>query len=103
MRGWRFRPVLLSGPVGKPIPEGVRVFMGTSHRPRHQLLVFGVQGTVPGIWRSLVSHSTHRIILPGSCLLLRPIKLLEQPREAARVDSGLGWDPGTSTAIHPAE
>lgn len=50
MRGWRFRPVLLSGPVGKPIPEGVRVFMRTSHRPRHQLLVFGVQGTVPGIW-----------------------------------------------------
>lgn len=106
MRGWRFRApgsVLPSGPVGKPIHEGVRVFMGTSHGPRQQKLVFGVQGTVPGIWRSLVSHGTHSIILPGSCLLLHPIKLLERPGEAARIDSGLGWDPETNTAIHPAE
>lgn len=50
-----------------------------------------------------MSRSTRSIVVPGSCLLLCPIKLLEQPREAERVDSGLGWDPGTNIAIHPAE
>ena len=77
--------------------------MGTSRWPRHGEPVLGVHGTLPGIWRSLVSHGTRSIVLPGSCLLLCPIKLLERPREPERVDSGLGWDPGTDIAIHPAE
>lgn len=94
--GWRFRPTSLSG---KPIADGARVFMGTSRRPRHGQAVLGVPGEVPGIWRSLVNHS---IVLPGSCLLLRPIKLLERPGEAEGVESGLGWDPGPGAAIHPA-
>lgn len=50
-----------------------------------------------------MSRGTRSIILPGSCLLLCPIKLLERPREAERVESGLGQDPGTDIAIHPAE
>lgn len=65
--------------------------MGTSHRPRHGQAVLGIPGAVPGIWRSLVNHS---IALPGSCLLLHPIKVLERPGEAEGVESGLGCDPG---------
>lgn len=37
------------GRVGKPVTEGVRVFMGTSRPPRHGQPVLGVHGTLPGI------------------------------------------------------
>lgn len=37
------------GRVGKPVTEGVRVFIGTSSWPRHGQPVLGVHGTLPGI------------------------------------------------------
>lgn len=42
-------PRFCLGRVGKPVTEGVRVFMGTSRRPRHGQPVLGVHGRLPGI------------------------------------------------------